>query len=81
MLIQFFRHVNVSSDNDKPDSVTAKMSVSHNGRVSEVALLSFPDKMTWSVFYGALNSGALNIRELEVRMENANEGFNEPKSK
>ena len=75
MLIQFFRHINVSNDRDKPDTVTAKMSVSHNGRLSEVAMLEFPDKMTWSVFYGALSNGALNVRELEVRMENATDSF------
>jgi len=78
MLIQFFRFVDTSNDPAKPDKVQAKMSISHNGKVSEVAILQFPDKMTWSTFYGALSSGALNIRELEVRMENATEGFKAP---
>ena len=75
MLIQFFRHINVSDNKEKPDTVTAKMSVSRDGRLSQVGILEFPDKMTWSVFYGALSNGAVPVRDLEVRMENAPDSF------
>ena len=33
-------------------------------------MLKFPNKQTWTKFWGALQRGALQVPELEVKMEN-----------
>lgn len=45
-----------------------------DGKVHEIGTLTFPNSKTWSQFWGAIQRGALNVRELEVKLENATAG-------
>ncbi len=40
------------------------------GEHREIGTLLFPSSKTWSKFWGAIQRGALNINELEVKLEN-----------
>ena len=41
-----------------------------DGEHREIGILTFPSSKTWSRFWGAIQRGALNIQELEVKLEN-----------
>lgn len=40
------------------------------GEHHEIGTLLFPTSKTWSRFWGAIQRGALNVQELEVKLEN-----------
>lgn len=67
MLMIFYRRV----INDT--KVVARVVALVDGRGVEVGELKFPTKQVWSKFIGAVQRGALEIPDLEVRMENAPE--------
>ena len=66
-----------------PDNtVTVKAVGIIEGSIKNIGTLTFPNAKTWSQFWGAIQRGALNVRELEVKLENATEDEetnNEPK--
>ena len=67
MLMIFYRKV----INDT--KVMARVVALVDGRGMEVGELKFPTKQVWSKFIGAVQRGALEIPDLEVRMENSME--------
>ena len=67
MLMIFYRKV----INDT--KVVARVVALVDGRGMEVGELKFPTKQVWSKFIGAVQRGALEIPDLEIRMENAPE--------
>ena len=71
MLMVFQRHVD-----QRTSKVQAQAIVSHEGKVTVIGVLSFPDKVTWAKFFGAVQKGALDIRDLDVKMEDSPEPFN-----
>ena len=72
MLMVFQRHVEQATS-----KVQAQVVVSHEGKVTTVGILYFPDKITWSKFFGAIQKGALDIRDLDVKMEDSPAPFSE----
>ncbi len=40
------------------------------GKHRSIGTLLFPSSKTWSKFWGAIQRGALNIADLEVKLEN-----------
>ena len=40
------------------------------GQHTSIGILTFPNAKTWSRFWGAIQRGALDVKELEVRLEN-----------
>lgn len=73
MLFCFFRQVIPTPERGK-DAARVKASIGGiiNGAKVEVGFVEFPDKQSWTKFYGAISKGALNISDIEIRMENVN---------
>jgi len=64
MLILFLRTI-------MPDSsVRVKTEGVIDGEHREIGTLHFPSGKTWAKFWGAIQRGALNIQDLEVKLEN-----------
>ena len=40
------------------------------GEHRNIGTFTFPNSKTWSRFWGAIQRGALNVQELEVKLEN-----------
>ena len=71
MLFCFFRQVIPDLKQGKDGArVKAHLGGIVDGKRVEIGDLEFPDKPSWTKFYGAISKGALGISELEVRMEN-----------
>ena len=69
MIFTFLRHI-------KPDEgVEAKITINTDGVLHQIGVLKFPNKLIWSRFYGSIQNGSISMKDLEVRMENAAEGF------
>ena len=64
VLLIFYRTIK------KDDSIHATVEGSIDGKHYNVGDLSFPNKLSWTKFIGALQKGALGISDLEIRMEN-----------
>jgi hypothetical protein len=63
MIFTFQRHIT-------PDEkVEVKILANHEGISITIGILKFPSKTIWAKFYGALQSGSLGIKDVEVRME------------
>lgn len=75
MLMVFQRHVTHGKTPEDKDTVQAQVVVSHEGKVTTIGVLHFPDKTTWAKFFGAIQKGALDIRDLDVKMEDSPEPF------
>jgi len=69
MIFTFQRHVT------KDEKVEAKIISNHEGKLVTLGILKFPSKVIWAKFYGALQSGSVGMRDLEVRMENSADSF------
>jgi hypothetical protein len=41
-----------------------------DGEVCEVGQVNFPNKQSWTKFWGAIQRGALNVPDMEVKMLN-----------
>lgn len=64
MLMIFRRTILPSSE------VTVLVDGILDGQVKKIGQLSFPSSKSWSKFWGAIQRGALNIQDLEVKLEN-----------
>ena len=64
MLLIFHRQV----QSDK--SVMANVTGILEGKTYQIGQITFPNTLLWSRFIGALQRGALAIRDLEIRLEN-----------
>lgn len=74
MIMVFQRHV-IKGDSKVPDRVQVQVIVSNAGKVKVVGILEFDDKQTWARFFGAVQKGALDIKDMTIKMEDAPEAF------
>lgn len=49
-----------------------------DGEPAEVGHVNFPNKQSWTKFWGAVQRGALNVPDMEVRMVNVPLAEDEP---
>lgn len=54
--------------NQKDNSVKVQVTLAAEG-IHEAGNLTFPNKITWTRFQGALQRGAVGMRDLEVRID------------
>ena len=69
MLI-IFRRTQLPAKADKPPEIRVIADGIIDGEHREIGQLLFPSSKSWSRFWGAIQRGALNVRELEVKLEN-----------
>ena len=65
MMLMFHRKV-LKAD----DSVETTIELFQDGSREDVGLVRFPNKQTWTKFWGAVQRGSMLIPDLEVHMEN-----------
>lgn len=65
MMLMFHRKV-LKAD----DSVETTIELFRDGGRDDVGTVRFPDKHTWTKFWGAIQRGSIHIQDLEVHMEN-----------
>ena len=80
MIMVFQRHV-VKGDSRTPDRVQVQVIVSNAGKVKVVGLLEFDDKQTWARFFGAVQKGALDIKDMTIKMEDSPKSFTAEENK
>lgn len=52
------------------DSVETTIELFQDGSRDDVGTIKFPNKQTWTKFWGAVQRGSMAIPDLEVHMEN-----------
>lgn len=57
-----------SSPSAHPNEVDCEVAVAHDG-LHGIGKLHFPNKITWSRFAGAIQRGAVGMRDFEVRID------------
>lgn len=65
MMFMFHRKV-LKAD----ESVETTIELFQDGSREDVGTVRFPNKQTWTKFWGAIQRGAIHIQDLEVHMEN-----------
>jgi len=50
------------------NKISCKVTVAAEG-IYDVGELNFPNQITWTRFFGALQRGSVGMRELEVRLD------------
>jgi hypothetical protein len=55
------------------NKIHCKVTVAAEG-IYDVGELNFPNQITWTRFFGALQRGSVGMRELEVRLDVAEPG-------
>lgn len=65
MMMMFHRKV-LRAD----DSVVCTIEMFQEGGREDVGIVRFPNKQTWTKFWGAVQRGSMVIPDLEVHMEN-----------
>jgi hypothetical protein len=63
------------------DSVETSIELFQDGAREDVGIVKFPNKQTWTKFWGAIQRGAIHIQDLEVHMENVPDEEPSPTSK
>ena len=75
MMFMFHRKV-LKAD----ESVEATVELFQDGSRDDVGTMKFPNKTTWTKFWGAINRGAIHIQDLEVHLENVPDDVEIPRS-
>ena len=73
MMLMFHRKV-LKAD----ESVETSVELFQDGSRGDVGVIRFPDKQTWTKFWGAIQRGAIHIQDLEVHMENVPDDSDNP---
>ena len=69
MLI-IFRRTQLPAKTDKPPEIRVIADGVIEGEHRKIGELLFPNSTSWSRFWGAIQRGALQVKELEVKLEN-----------
>ena len=72
MILTFYRKIIRTTDNHQATPVEAKIVMSDGEWQTTLGTLDFPNQTVWAKFYGAVQTGALRIKDLTVVMENSN---------
>ena len=70
MILIFHRRVHKAKSSTGVDTVSAKITGSADGELHELGSLNFPNKLLWSKFIAAFQRGVINIKDMEVEIEN-----------
>ena len=73
MILTFYRKIIRTTDNHQPTPVEAKIVMADGELQTTLGTLNFPNQTVWAKFYGAVQTGALRIKDLTVVMENSND--------
>ena len=71
MILTFYRKIIRTTDNHQATPVEAKIVMADGERQTTLGTLNFPNQTVWAKFYGAVQTGALRIKDLTVVMENS----------
>lgn len=71
MIISFYRTVSKVDDKVKGSPVSAEIVITDGNNQEKIGTLKFSNQTMWAKFFGAVQMGALRIKELTVVMENA----------
>ena len=70
MILIFHRRVHKPASPTGIDTVSVKIVTSMDGEFHELGNLDFPNKSLWSKFIAAMQRGVMNIKDMEVELEN-----------
>ena len=70
MILIFHRRVHKAKSSAGIDTVSVKITGSADGELHELGSLNFPNKLLWSKFIAAFQRGVINIKDMEVEIEN-----------
>ena len=71
MILTFYRKIIRDGDKNTQTPVEAKIVMADGERQTTLGTLNFPNQTVWAKFYGAVQTGALRIKDLTVVMENS----------
>ena len=70
MILIFHRRVHKAKSTAGVDTVSANIVTSFDGEFHTLGSLNFPSKLMWSKFIAALQRGVVDIKDMEVEIEN-----------